>query len=82
MLSSRVLSMFAIISSGVTTIFLVSGQDIPSSPCPEVFSYDTQPSGNVYGRITLPYDGSSNTHIGVNASMKGYYVDDQRVVSF
>lgn len=52
------------------------GQD---SPCPEVFQYQRQSNGEVYGTISLPYDGSTELSLGVNASMKGYYTDNKRV---
>lgn len=67
---------------GILVLFLSGmsyGQD---SPCPEVFQYQQQSNGEVYGTISLPYDGSTELSLGVNASMKGYYTDNKRVVSF
>lgn len=65
---------------GILVLFLsgILGQD---SPCPEVFQYQRQSNGEVYGTITLPYDGSTELSLGVNASMKGYHTDNKRVVS-
>lgn len=59
----------------------VFGQERPKSPCPDVFHYATRPNGETFGRVTLPYDGNSALHLAVNASMKGYHTDNQRVVS-
>ncbi|KAH1000431.1 hypothetical protein HUJ04_000340 [Dendroctonus ponderosae] len=58
---------------------LVAAQDVPASPCPDAFHYSTRPNGEVFGRITLPYDDTTALHLGVNASMKGYHTDNRRV---
>ncbi|XP_050302885.1 serine protease gd-like [Anthonomus grandis grandis] len=57
----------------------ITTQVLPNSPCPDVFQYQTDPNGYVYGRISIPYDGSSDLLLGVNASMKGYYSDNNKV---
>ncbi|XP_030755091.1 serine protease gd-like [Sitophilus oryzae] len=56
-----------------------AGQGVPPNPCPSVFQYQTGANGEVYGHIQIPYDGSTTLNLGVNVSMKGYYIDNQRV---
>jgi len=67
---------------GILVLFLSGMSHGQDSPCPEVFQYQRQSNGEVYGTISLPYDGSTELSLGVNASMKGYYTDNKRVVSF
>lgn len=56
------------LSTGIISNVLT--QAIPENPCPQVFSYQTNGNGNIYGHTSIPYDGSNMLVFSVNASFK------------
>lgn len=46
---------------------------IPENPCPQVFSYQTNQNGDIFGHAVIPYDGSNRLIFSVNTSFKALF---------
>nr|XP_023020669.1 serine protease gd-like isoform X2 [Leptinotarsa decemlineata] len=54
-------------------ITLVSSVRIPPNPCPQIFSYYKDRSGQLYGEAIIPYDRSTTMQFSVNASLAALF---------
>jgi hypothetical protein len=43
------------------TLWPVLGQSVPTSPCPTVFWYEVDASGNWHGRVSIPSPPAGST---------------------
>lgn len=51
-----------------SVLYKAHGLTLPENPCPEVFAYQTNGNGNVFGQARIPYDGSNRLVFSVNVS--------------